>query len=523
MIFPLSKGGQEHETNHYHVGLAPKVWDRDLDGRLSTASTGCDGQSVPIHRREFYRRKPMWLLWRRARVAVFHSPKRVVWFTQNRWKGLRRRKNLLIKRVQQKVLQGELASRIKEHIERKLFKQRCGIVRILRSTRNIAGVFLGGWMAFASGTTNNELSLAVQCGMQAWMLTNKCLVDNSLPLESNPRSSTHDSHENLDRRTIRRSHQNQINHDLVTSDGNRKPISQRPNCVANVAKREDRMVAREPMSMSVILHNVMFRDSLAAAVFLLAFFALQKRSENSCTVVLRIVVPMIGIFRVTMRSFHCIVENMHRQETVRKSVLYKVLLRKRQSFVDGISSVQRQLLGSVVGILVVATIRCIPMHAHLFTLIAASLMGITLVADSLLDEFVNNWFDLLLRRLGPDQRRVARQYLYDHFHGSLRCHFLHPVKELFEEMGILRKEAIRVSTDGLSTSSDIVVVEETPRNGKSTAVSLLRDRVTEAIMNSYELQMIWTVAFFGVMFQLFVLYREPIAFHIKHALSAWHR
>ena len=155
-------------------------------------------------------------------------------------------------------------------------------------------------------------------------------------------------------------------------------------------------------------------------------------------------------------------------------------------------------------------------------MVAASLMGATLVADSVVDEVVNNWFDLLLRRLGRNQRNaVVAHIVTETIQESLSDRVFGRLREAFQEFEDMVKGSVGIDGNSSSIWSE---GEGFPKDGKrsDSNLSFLNDHTKKAISKNTELQMVWTLAASGVLTQLFILWREPIGFVVREALLSIH-
>jgi hypothetical protein len=121
-------------------------------------------------------------------------------------------------------------------------------------------------------------------------------------------------------------------------------------------------------------------------------------------------------------------------------------------------------------------------------LIAASVAGTKLMVDSITDELVGNWFEML-ERIGPERLNLPRR-LYNNLYRKFQRKFLYPAREALEEI-----EAFFLNSTALE---------------KNNGISL-STKVKDAVSRNLRLRLMWYTAASGVVFQLLVMKRMDVA------------
>lgn len=139
-------------------------------------------------------------------------------------------------------------------------------------------------------------------------------------------------------------------------------------------------------------------------------------------------------------------------------------------------------------------------------LLAGTLAGTQLMVDSIIDEVVGNWFDMM-QRIGPDRLRLP-QRLYNAACKKLEYNVFLPAQNVLLEL----EDYYLSLTDGgggLQSSSHRLQSGE-----------LLRDQVRKAAAGSFRLRLHWTIASMGVLLQMLLIQRHYIS-SIGEKVLAW--
>ena len=137
-------------------------------------------------------------------------------------------------------------------------------------------------------------------------------------------------------------------------------------------------------------------------------------------------------------------------------------------------------------------------------LMAASLTGTKLMLDSIVDEVVGNWFDMV-ERIGPARLRLP-QRLYHVLQQKCQETFLYPVQEALLELEatFVEGESRLASFWGWLLQKPRVIAIEKDRKENT------RERVKKAVSKCFRVRLNWMIATLGVAVQMAVIQRGVI-------------
>jgi hypothetical protein len=371
---------------------------------------------------------------------------------------------LVLKQTAQQMEQGlesQLES-VKRTVKRELLRQREGWNRWSRSIRNHLGLIVGTLCTFTGGLSPvaRRRAVALQAGQLTWMTTNHYL---SSLMGGNITTTT---------KTTRTPFRKKKNQD---QNGGRDQVSLLSKLMSSSSVKDKQHSWIQDTAFLAVT-GLLWRNN--------ALLPLNSRP----TYFLELFLPVFTVGYAFSRSARRIIDILKEQQ------------QKEQLKLD-VSPLQAAVVktaSAIVGVSLVTLVLPIPT-----AVVAASLAGTKLMVDSVMDEVVGNWFDML-QRIGPE--RLSSR-LYNAVYRKFQREFLYPVRDAFTELEV-------VFSAFSSTTED---EERRPSNHNNKRVNTdnkdkdanddasLRNKVKSAVSRCFRLRLHWTITSLGVLVQMELL------------------
>ena len=121
------------------------------------------------------------------------------------------------------------------------------------------------------------------------------------------------------------------------------------------------------------------------------------------------------------------------------------------------------------------------------TILATSLVGSSLILESVADEIVGNWMRMI-RHVGPERLHL-HQRIYNGMCRMLEKHVLHPAQEALQEL-----EMMALQSDGQDDKEQDVSSKDDRLN--------VGQRIQAAVAKNFRLRLLWSLAGVGMVTQL---------------------
>jgi hypothetical protein len=261
-----------------------------------------------------------------------------------------------------------------------------------------------------------------------------------------------------------------------------------------------------------VTSSIAFKDTVAV---LAAYYISQNNIPPNYQLLLETTIPLASIAHVVFRSIRKIVKilqlqdfRQQQEQQHRETLLHhpKWFRKKENNHRQG--NTVRPYRRNVTKYIMVSLATAMAGMAMLSTvpgvtlsMVAASLTGSTLMLDSIFDEVVGNWFDML-RHMNRQDRITIFRHAIRGLSNRLHREFLYPAQAALDEL-----EAWLFSCDEKNYCSSS---NSNNDNKNKNSNFYLRQRIRQAVNQSMDIKLAWMVAGVGVLMQVVLLNRGAL-------------